>query len=59
MKWINRVDAWQLLGVAAIVIGVGMVYLPAAAITFGVGMILYAEGRKAEDDDRSNGRSGR
>lgn len=59
MKRINGVDAWQLLGVAAIVTGAGMIYLPAAPITFGVGLILYAEGRRSQDDDRSDSRSGR
>lgn len=59
MKRINGVDAWQLLGVAAIVTGAGMVYLPAAPITLGVGLILYAEGRRSQDDDRSDDHPGR
>lgn len=50
MKWLRRVDGWQLLGVAAIVSGVWLVFPPAALVLGGVGLVLWAEGRKGDGD---------
>lgn len=39
----------EVLGLAAIVMGVGLVYLPAAFIVGGVGAVLWARGAELEE----------
>lgn len=44
----------ELVGLAAIVVGVGVIYLPAAIIAAGAGLVLWAQGvndDSTRDDD--------